>query len=257
MKRLALIPTLAFAALNAHATPTVDLSTNLTFALPTCSLTLEPQDNTIIVHYTTTGDPTAAGTFDGAHPPAAYLVKFDGCSAAPAIRFTLPSPTGQAGRIKMVDAHGVSWAQNSYLHNALGYESDDASGDPVDPVNFTASVSRSNGVLPNAFITTKQPMIKPDPNYYYSTTPQATTFSGYELGQTVEGDNNRVFTASGYNGSLTVFNYIPAATAKSVLIQIGAIFAKSGPTVGGVVDNSALVDGQNYGWTGTLTVTAV
>ncbi|SUJ35984.1 Uncharacterised protein [Serratia marcescens] len=263
MKRLSLLTLLTLTAMGAHAADRIDMTSSLQLKMPTCTLSVTPLNSTIAATYTVTQeniDGNTAGTYAFPTATAEYLVSTDeACATLPAFNFAMPTPPTRTGRVdKTVTAGGVDWRTNTYLADLNGHDESNGTGTPRPAVG-TVSGTIMDGRGRVAQITRT-----PVPEDRWTTAVDQTSYAHSANAQVSVNEQffhntsnaNPIAASSGY-GAIATITPALAQTDASMTISIGAMFDAGGPRVGAVYDQGAIVNALDYGWTGTLTVTAL
>ncbi|MCW2456358.1 UNVERIFIED_ORG: hypothetical protein M2414_004115 [Rahnella aquatilis] len=260
MKHAHLLSLLALVVSTAHAAYTpVELSANLTLSTPQCTISVTPESDTLAASYTlepaniTNNTP---GTYSFATSTASYLVTTnESCGTLPGFKFKMPTPVERVGSTyeKQVTAHGVAWRTNAFLVNMVAHTTADGNGtarDAIGKLNYKSS----NGTTYNESIGRGAPVsyqARGGGDYVPSVAGNVRHTSS---GSWYTSSNGPV-VASSATGYLNTVTPTLTATDASMVITLGALFDKSGPLVGSAYDQGAVVNGLDYSWTGTLTVT--
>lgn len=276
----------------AHAAK-VDLNGEIKVVTPMCALTIS-SDNTA-VNGTLEFDQTSvsnkgAGTFTPINSEAVYDVRLDGGTDCNFANVSIGMPFIQRGGgagyqewIPVIRTHGTDLPATPFLSRLEGYTTANNTGSAesisgavhsVDSQAFLADGSNtfninvggtwSAGLQTSLLVNTNFGDYRQKP--YYQTA--STTLS--ESADTSVGTFNGWprHTSSRYAGTVSVAerisgvagqNYVnvPAASLSnfhSLKIGVGMLFGVQ-TYVAGVIDNSAVIDGDNFNGSGTLTVT--
>lgn len=261
MKRLSLFPLLALTTMAAHAATSVDLQASLQLKTPSCTISVTPENTAITAAYAVDQvnlDANTPGTYTFQVPAADYLVSTnESCPALPAVKFNMPTPAAVDGTYdKKATSHGVSWKTNSVLIDLVAHTLPDGTGTSRNMVGnlyykasaggmYTEGIARG---IPTSYTT------RADGTVYIPT--QAPAVRHDDSGSWTNGKYGPV-VASSATGTLNVITPTLTGTDASMTISLGALFDAKGPRVGNAYDQRAIVNGLDYGWAGTLIVTAI